>query len=86
MGLRRHHDAPHLRFPDAREMISIGDDYWIEDESGSEPSRSTARRCAFATPGCSRTPSGHEVATIQEKKLSVRDKIKIELGGGRRRP
>ena len=34
MGLLRHHDAPHLRFQMREKMMSIGDDYWIEDDAG----------------------------------------------------
>ena len=33
------------------------------------------------TPSCSRIASGNEVAKIQEKKLSVRDKMKVERDG-----
>ena len=34
MGLLRgRHDDPHLRFQMREKLISIGDDYWIENES-----------------------------------------------------
>ncbi len=46
-------------------------------------SRSTARRCACATRGNWRTCGRNDVAEIQEKKLTVRDTIRIDLDGGR---
>ena len=55
---------PEARFQMREKLISIGDDYWIEDDDGHKrvPGR-TARRSGSATPGCSRTRSGNEVAT-----------------------
>jgi len=49
--------------------------------TASEPTRSTGRPFARGRRSCSRDPSGHEVARIQEKKLSVRDKIVVERDG-----
>ena len=48
---------------------------------GSGPSRSTGRRCGSATRSCSKTASGGELYEIQEKKLTIRDKMEIERGG-----
>jgi uncharacterized protein YxjI len=42
---------------------------------------STARRCGSATRSSSRTASGRELAKIQERKLSIRDKVAIERDG-----
>ena len=45
------------------------------------PSASTARPCVFARRSCSRTRTATRSPKIQERKLSVRDKIAIERGG-----
>ncbi len=84
MGLfRGRDDEPHQKFQMREKMIAIGDDYWIEDESGDKVFKVNGKALGSATRGSSRTPAGNTVAEIQEKKLSVRDKIKIELPGGR---
>jgi hypothetical protein len=36
--LRVRHDDPHRRFQIGEQLIAIGDDYWIEDESGAKAS------------------------------------------------
>ena len=50
-------DGAGSRYRMREKLLSIGDDYWIEDAAG------------------------NEVAKIQERKLSVRDKMAIERGG-----
>ena len=62
-------------------LFAIGDDYWIEDETGQRPSRSTARRCASGRPSCSRIAPATRSLKIQERKLRVRDTMVIERDG-----
>jgi uncharacterized protein YxjI len=40
-----------------------------------------ARRCASAGTFVLEDPSGNELAKLQERKLSVRDRMEIERGG-----
>ena len=62
-------------------LISIGDDYWIEDESGTHRFKVNGKALRVRDTLGARGPSGNEVATIRERKLSIRDAIKIEVGG-----
>ena len=61
--------------------LSIGDDYWIEDESGAKAFKVNGKVARFRDTWVLEDMGGNEVAKIREKKLSVRDKIKIEFGG-----
>ena len=52
---RRDDDGDVRRFQMRQKMISIGDDYWIEDDDGNARFESTAKPRAFAIHGRSRT-------------------------------
>jgi len=65
------------------DLISIGDDYWIENESNVKVFRVNGKALHLRDTWKLEDAKGNTVAEIQEKKLSVRDKIKIDLDGGR---
>jgi uncharacterized protein YxjI len=62
-------------------MLSIGDDYWIEDESGQRVFKVDGKAMHIRDTFVLEDAAGNEVAKIQERKLSVRDKMKIEMDG-----
>jgi len=62
-------------------MISIGDDYWIEAEDGTRAFRVDGKALRFRQTLILEDAAGNEVAKLQERKLSVRDKMAIERGG-----
>jgi uncharacterized protein YxjI len=64
-------------------MISVGDDYWIEDESGEKVFKVNGKAMRIRDTWKLENANHDTVAEIQEKKLSVRDKIEIEFPGGR---
>jgi uncharacterized protein YxjI len=68
------------RFQMRSDMFSIGDDYWIEDEHGNKAFKVNGKAARVRDTWVLEDPSGREVALIREKKLSIRDKIKIEFG------
>ncbi len=81
MGLRRHSDdAPHLRYQMREKLLSIGDDYWIEDSNGQRAFKVNGKALRIRDTWVLEDRDGHEVAKIQERKLSVRDKISIDIG------
>jgi uncharacterized protein YxjI len=84
MALRRHarHDQSAARFQLRERLISIGDDYWIEDGHGRRAFKVDGKAIRFRDTWLLEDPSGREVARIRERKLSVRDAIKIEFEGG----
>src|SRR6188508_1985476 len=84
MGLLRHrHDEkpPSSRFQMRQKMLSIGDDYWIETEDGARAFRVDGKAMRIRKTFVLEDAGGHEVAKLQERKLSVRDKMEIERGG-----
>jgi uncharacterized protein YxjI len=81
MGLLRHrHQDDPVRFRMRQELLSIGDDYWIEDESGERIFRVNGKEIRFRDTWLPEDRRGHEVARIREKKLSIRDTITIQSG------
>ena len=75
-------DEPVHRFQMRQKMMSIGDDYWIEDDSGAKAFKVDGKAMRIRDTWVLQDNMGREVATIREKKLSIRNKIKIELAGG----
>src|SRR3954465_15065263 len=63
-------------------LISIGDDYWIENEAGDKAFKVDGKATRVRDTWVLEDARGHELATIKEKKLSIRDAIRIELSGG----
>jgi uncharacterized protein YxjI len=70
------------RYKLRQKLMSIGDDYWIEDDSGQRVFRVDGKALRFRKTFVLETAAGEEVAKIQERKLSVRDKMVIERPGG----
>jgi uncharacterized protein YxjI len=83
MGLlRRGRGEPMARRFEMREkLISIGDDYWINDDAGQRAFKVNGKAARVRDTWVLEDASGNEVATIRERKLSIRDAIKIEFGG-----
>jgi uncharacterized protein YxjI len=72
---------PEARFQMREKLLSIGDDYWIEDEQGRKRYKVNGKALRVRDTWVLEDPSGGEVAVIREKKLSIRDAITIEVGG-----
>ena len=68
-----------------QKLLSIGDDFWIEDEAGNRAYRVEARPRDCARRSCSRT---RKVARWRRSRSAaqLRDKMVIERDGGRLRP
>ncbi len=85
MGLRdRIHgdDTPHRRFQMREKLMSIGDDYWIEDENGQRAYKVDGKAARIRDTFVLRDAGGNDVAKMQERKLHVRDTMEIERAGG----
>jgi uncharacterized protein YxjI len=63
-------------------LLAIGDDYWIEDESGAKAFKVNGKVARIRDTWELEDANGNTVARIREKKLSVRDQIKIERDSG----
>lgn len=84
MALRRHvrHDEPVLRFQLRERLLSVGDDYWIENDHGERAYKVDGKALRFRDTWILEDPTGRHVAKIKERKLSVRDAVGIEFDGG----
>ena len=82
MGLLRHHDdTPSRRFQMQQRLLSVGDDSWIEDDQGQRVYLVDGKALRVRDTFELKDASGAVVAQIRERKLSVRDKMHIELTG-----
>jgi uncharacterized protein YxjI len=69
------------RFVMREKLLSIGDDYWIEDDEGRRAFKVDGKAFRLRETFVLQDASGQEVARIQERKLSIRDKVAIERDG-----
>ena len=74
-------DIPSVQRYQMREkLLSIGDDFWIENESGAKVYKVDGKAVRFRQTFILEDADGNNLAKIQERKLSVRDKMHIECG------
>jgi len=69
------------RFQMREKLLSIGDDSWIDDESGDHVYKVDGKAMRIRDTFILEDRDGREVAKIQERKLRVRDSMKIERDG-----
>ncbi len=81
MGLLRHRHEDVRRFKMRERLIAIGDDYWIEDDTGARVYKVNGKVARIRDTWELEDLDGHRVARIRERKLSVRDAITIEADG-----
>jgi len=62
-------------------MFSIGDDAWIEDDSGNRAFKADGKALRARSTFVLEDAGGNEVASIQERMLRVKDTMEIERGG-----
>ena len=65
-----------------QKLVSIGDDYWVEDDEGQRVYKINGKAMRVRDTLIFEDPDGHELFKIQEKKLRIRDTMEIEDGDG----
>lgn len=73
-------DTPRRTFMMREKLMGFGNDYWIDDDSGDHRYKVDGKTARIRDTWTLEDVDGKEVAVIREKKLSVRDAIKIEVG------
>jgi uncharacterized protein YxjI len=63
-------------------LVSIGDDYWIENDQGQRVFKVDGKAMRIRSTLQIEDLQGHELAKIQERKLRVRETMDIEGPGG----
>jgi uncharacterized protein YxjI len=69
------------RYQMREKLVSIGDDYFIENERGQRVYKVDGKALRVRNTLILEDLQGHELASIQEKMLRVRDTMDIERGG-----
>lgn len=69
------------RYEMRQKLLSIGDDYWIEGPDGRHAFKVDGKAMRVRRTFVLEDAAGHEVAKIQERKISVRDAMRIERDG-----
>jgi uncharacterized protein YxjI len=64
------------------QLLTIGDDFWIEDESGRRAFKVDGKAVRVRDTFVLRDAAGNEAAKIQERVARVRDTMDIERTGG----
>jgi uncharacterized protein YxjI len=65
-------------------LLSIGDDYWIEDDRGRRAYKIDGKALRMRKTMILEDAGGHERAKIQERMLRIKDSMEIEDGDGHR--
>jgi uncharacterized protein YxjI len=81
MGFLRQNQPDGERYQMREKLLSIGDDYWIENAQGERAYKVNGKALRVRQTFVLEDASGAEVAKIQERKLSIRDKVAIERHG-----
>lgn len=69
------------RYTMREKVFSVGDDFWIETDGGERAFRVDGKALRLRRTLVLESRAGDELFTIQEKKLSVRDRMEIERDG-----
>lgn len=79
--LRRNDEVGATRYQMREKLFSVGDDFWIETESGERAFKVNGKALRVRSTFILESPSGEELVKIQEKKLRIRDTMEIERDG-----
>jgi uncharacterized protein YxjI len=82
MGLLRRHDEPDgTRYRMREKLFSVGDDFWIDTDDDRHAFKVNGKAMRIRKTFVLEGTSGEELIKIQERKLSVRDKMELEHDG-----
>lgn len=82
MGLFRHRDElGGARYQMRERVFSIGDDFWIGTDRDNRAFKVDGKALRLRKTLVVKSPSGDELFTIRERKLSLRDNMAIEHRG-----
>ncbi|HEY7092316.1 MAG TPA: LURP-one-related family protein [Ktedonobacterales bacterium] len=70
------------RYQMRQKLVSIGDDFWIENERGERVYKVDGKALRIRQTLIFEDPQGQELAKIQEKMLHIRDTMEIEGPNG----
>jgi uncharacterized protein YxjI len=80
-ALRGREEAAH-RYKMREKLVSIGDDYWIEDAGGNRAFKVDGKMLRMRNTLVIKNAQDEDLYKIQEKWLHIKDTMEIEHGGG----
>jgi uncharacterized protein YxjI len=78
------HGGSPRRYRMRKKMLSIGDDFWIEDEDGERAFRVDGKALRIRKTFHLEDPLGRHLCTIQKRIMHIRDTMEIEKPDGSR--
>src|SRR3954452_23082845 len=78
------HDDGNTHYQMRQNLISIGDDFWIENDHGQRIFRVDGKAMRVRHTLAFEDANGHELCRIQEKMLRIKDSMEIEGPSGGR--
>ena len=78
------HDDDRVHYKMRQRLVSIGDDFWIEDDSGERVFKVDGKALRLRKTLILEDPEGHKLAKIQERKLRIKDSREVEDADGHR--
>ena len=81
MGLFGHGGDGGRRFVMREKLLSVGDDFWIQDDGGDKVYKVNGKALRARKTFVLEDPAGNEVAHIQDRVVAVRGKMEIERNG-----
>src|SRR3954452_24353808 len=82
MGLLRRDSGPSgTQYRMGEKLLSVGEDYWIEDAGGDRAFKVDGKALRLRDTFVLENAGGDELLTVKEKMLKVRDTMKIERAG-----
>lgn len=82
-GLRGHEEESLQRYKMHEKLVSIGDDYWIENEAGERVFYIDGKALRIRDTLIIKDVQGHELYKLKEKLLRIRDTLDVQDGEGR---
>jgi uncharacterized protein YxjI len=82
--MERHSGGAPVHYKVRQRLMSIGDDYWIEDDSGQRVYKVDGKALRLRKTLILEDPDGHELAKIKERVLRVKDSMEVEDADGHR--
>jgi uncharacterized protein YxjI len=81
MPLRRRKDLGGTKYRMREKMFAIGDDYWIENESGERAFKVDGKVLRLRDTLVLKDPAGADMYTVKKQLMRVRDTMRVERGG-----
>ncbi|MEV4559291.1 LURP-one-related family protein [Kitasatospora sp. NPDC049285] len=72
------------RYRMRQKVLAIGDDFWIDDDSGDHVYKVDGKALRMRKTFAIKDRTGHKVATVQSRPLRIKDSMEIEDADGHR--